>query len=242
MKHGIKTFATYFISGLITILPLVITFALLGWIYGKLVSIFGKDSALGRVLTSIAEMFNLPPAIALALSYALIILVIALLGSYVHRRTADKVSGWIKGTMNRFPVINSIYNSVEQVVGIFGKSPGKDKDDPARSSKIVLVRFANTLVFGMLPASEPIYLGGVPYFMVYFPSTPVPMSGFNYLIPADSVFLTNCSFDDLTKVLVSLGALAPQVLGENVELRPALQGVEEAALESVVENNFQPDN
>ena len=222
MKNGIKTFATYFISGLITVLPLVITFALLGWIYGKLVGIFGKDSAIGKVLSQFAAMLNLSETLTLTLSYLLIILAIAFLGAYVHRRTANRVSGWLKNTMNRFPVINSIYNSVEQVVGIFGKTPGKDDKDPARSSKIVLVRFANTLVFGMLPSSDAVLIAGTPYYMVYFPSTPVPMSGFNYLIPAGDVFLTDCSFDDLTKVLVSLGALAPQVLGANVELNSLL--------------------
>lgn len=242
MKKVLKHLATFFISGLITILPLVITFALLGWIYGKLVSIFGKDSAIGGALTQLAAAMHFSDTLTLVIAYVFIIFVIVLLGMYVHKRASNRVSGWIKGTMSKFPVVNSIYNSVEQVVGIFGKTGDKDKDDPTRSSKIVLVKFANTLVFGMLPAANPIYIGGVPYFMVYFPSTPVPMSGFNYLIPADSVFLTKCTFDDLTKVLVSLGALAPQVLGDNVELIPVLQGDEESALESVVENDFPTDN
>ncbi|MCD6120136.1 DUF502 domain-containing protein [bacterium] len=223
MKGILKKVTTWFISGLITILPLALTIGLLGWIYTKIVSLFGKDSAIGRILVRTAETHNLPSSLTIICVYLAIIVLIILIGAFVHIRARNRVSEWIKGLVNRFPVINSIYNSAEQVVGIFGKTPGAEGqgDDPAHGSNIVLVRFANTLILGMLPSQDAVDIGGVPHYMVYFPSTPVPMSGFNYLVPADSVFMTELKFDDLTKVLVSLGALAPQTLGGAIELKPA---------------------
>ena len=237
MKRTLKEIPGYFLSGILTILPLAITIGLLGWIYGKLAGWFGRDSALGGILFDLAETVRLPAALTISLTYIAMILIIILLGSYVSRRAKNRVAEWIKGIMSRFPVVNSIYGSVEQVVGIFSKQSGDD--DPARGSKIVLVRFANTLILGMLPTSEEIILGGVPHVAVYFPSTPVPMSGFNYLVPAENVYATDLKFDDLTRVLVSLGSLAPQVLGESLELRSVLAGAGKSGAKGLPE--LQPE-
>ena len=226
MKRFLKKFATCFVSGLLTLLPLAITIALIGWIYSKLVALFGRSSSIGSALSHVADALSLPANLAIALSYLLIIAAIALLGVYVQSRARHSVSGILKSVVSRFPVINSIYNSIDQVVGIFHK-PAEDRDgdgkaDPAQGSSIVLVRWANTLILGMLPTRDLLILDGVPHYMVYFPQTPVPMSGLNFIVPATDVFMTDLKFDDLTKILVSLGALTPQLMGGEMTLRPAL--------------------
>ncbi len=228
MRNALKKLTTWFVSGLVTLLPLVITIGLLGWIYAKLVTLLGSSSSIGRTLSDLAAALNMPVALTMALSYILIIAVISLLGLYVQKRARNTVADMIKKLVNRFPVVNSIYNSIEQVVGIFHKPKDKDKDgdgkpDSDQSSSIVLVRWANTLILGMLPTRDVLMLSGQPHYMVYFPQTPVPMSGLNFVVPAGDVFMTDLKFDDLTKILVSLGALTPQLLGGEMELVPFMK-------------------
>jgi uncharacterized membrane protein len=74
----------------------------------------------------------------------------------------------------------------------------------------------------MLPTRDLLMLDGVPHYMVYYPQSPVPMSGLNFVVPATDVFMTDLKFDDLTKILVSLGALTPQLMGGEMTLKPAL--------------------
>ncbi|MEP0814182.1 MAG: DUF502 domain-containing protein [bacterium] len=218
MKHTLRVLAGNFLSGLVTLLPLVITVFLVGWIYGKAAQLFGRTSSLGQALSTLADSLNLPTNLTIALAYLLIILLIILVGAFASRTARNTVAEWIKNLVVRFPVISSIYNSAEQIVGIFNKR----KDDPAAASQVILFRFANSLLLGLLPSSDPIHIDGRPYFMVYYPATPVPMSGQNFLIPASEVYATGLKFEDMTKVLVSIGAIAPEILGDDMKLRPVL--------------------
>lgn len=234
MRNALKKLTTWFVSGLVTLLPLVITVGLLAWIYSKLVMLLGSGSSIGKSLTSLATALDMPQSLTIALSYALIIAVIVLIGAYVQKRASNTVAEMIKRLMNRFPVVNSIYNSIEQVVGIFHKEKDQDKDgdgkpDSEQGSSIVLVRWANTLILGMLPTRDVLMLNGEPHYMVYFPQTPVPMSGLNFVVPAADVFMTDLKFDDLTKILVSLGALTPQLMGGEMDLVPFMKVNKEMA-------------
>ena len=225
IKFLIRILAGWFISGLVTILPLAITMGLLGWIYGTLNNWFGKQSTIGGALSSLADAMSFSASLTLLIAYVFIVALVIATGAIVSRTARNRIGEFIKRMLENFPVVGSIYNSAEQVVGIFGKKHG---EDPARTSKIILFRLANTLLVGMLPSSTPIYIDGVPHLMVYYPATPVPMSGQNFLVPASEVYKTDLKFEDMTKILVSLGSIAPEVLGEKLSLSPVIAAPEPA--------------
>ena len=115
----------------------------------------------------------------------------------------------------RIPFINKIYSSADQVVDLFKK---KDQDAAAALSNVVLVRFANTRILGMLSNGEPIDIGGVSHYMVYVPSSPVPATGFNYFVPCEDVEDVDVAVEEMTRIIVSLGSLAPGIMNSKPQL------------------------
>ena len=77
MKAELKRFGSHFLYGLLTLLPLMITFAILGWFGYKINSILGTNSAIGRTLSAIADRFHLNQQATLIISYLFAILMIA---------------------------------------------------------------------------------------------------------------------------------------------------------------------
>jgi uncharacterized membrane protein len=49
---------------------------------------------------------------------------------------------------------------------------------------------------------------------VFLPSTPIPASGQNILVPVADVTDAGISVEEMTKILVSLGSLGPGILNQ----------------------------
>jgi uncharacterized membrane protein len=215
MKASLKRFGGHFLYGLITLLPLMITLGLLGWLVVKINVLLGKSSWIGHILGIFSIRIGFSHTAILVLSYILMILVIALFGYLIRRYAKIRFQENAKKLMEHFPVVNTVYNTAEQIVGFIGK-----KDEKIGGfGEVVLAKYANMLIMGLLSSKKSFIINDVPHVMIYFPSTPMPATGFNYLIPVDDVFECDLTFEKMSKVLLSLGALAPQVLGDEVKVQ-----------------------
>jgi uncharacterized membrane protein len=54
--------------------------------------------------------------------------------------------------------------------------------------------------------------------MVFLPATPVPATGQNLLIPEADIEDINLSVEDMTKIVLSLGSLAPEIIGDRLQV------------------------
>lgn len=215
MKQTLKQFGGHFLYGLITLLPLMITIGLLGWLVVKINVLLGKSSWIGHILGKFSTAIRFSHSATLVLSYLLAIFMIALFGYLIRRYAKIRFQEKAKSIMEHFPVVNTVYNTAEQIVGFIGK-----KDDKMGNfGEVVLVKYANMMIMGLLSSKKTFRINEIPHVMIYFPSTPMPATGFNYLIPVDDVFECDLSFEEMSKVLLSLGALAPQVLGDEVQVK-----------------------
>lgn len=105
----------YFIAGLIAIIPIVAVIAIL-FISLKLVnsilsmpvsSIFGIKT---RFLSSLIDLF----------SGILITIIVIIIAGYITTKIGKRgIFRWIKGLMERLPIINSLYEGIKQLVDIF---------------------------------------------------------------------------------------------------------------------------
>jgi len=201
-----------FLAGIFALLPLIVTLAIIGFIVGKLNDWMGPNSAFGQLFATPGEEgsagFNLTFYI---LTFVLAILIILIIGYFARKVTGQRMGGWINHLISKIPFINKVYHSVEQVVGLVNQG---DSDSVGALSNVVFARIANTRVIGMLSSSAPVQINGVPHYLVYFPSTPVPATGFNYLIPCDEVEDADISVEEMTKVLLSLGSLGPDIMNQ----------------------------
>jgi len=212
MKAILKRFGGHFFYGLITLLPLFITFAILGWAVFELNAALGKSSWIGNVLGKLSKLIGFPHELTLFTSYLTVILFIALFGYLVRRYAKIRIGENLKKLFEHFPVVNILYNTAEQVVGLVGR-----KDEHlGKFGEIVFIKYANIMVMAILSGRHTIMLNGIPHVLVFFPSTPVPATGFTYFVPLEDVYTCDLSFEQVTKIIISLGAMGPEVLRDGV--------------------------
>jgi uncharacterized membrane protein len=116
-----------FIKGLITLLPITLTLALLIWIVSK------AEWAFGEPLRGV-----LPPSFyfpGLGVAFAFVVIFVA--GLAVNNYIANQFIGWLEKRVERVPIIKSIYAPIRDVTHLFSKN-GKDQNQ-----RVVMVKLAN---------------------------------------------------------------------------------------------------
>ncbi|MBN2082566.1 DUF502 domain-containing protein [bacterium] len=215
--YGARRFTGTFLAGLTAVLPLVITIFVVvflgGYVYSWLATSAVWMSNLARLIfgreLSDAGLF-LSTSLLYFSSLVLVVFLIWLLGYFTRLYIGKQITTWFEAMIGKIPLINTVYSSVDQVLDLFSKKPGAAK--ATALSTVVLMRFANTQLLGMLANTDPVDLNGVPHYLVYIPSAPMPTSGFNYLVPCADVTNINITAEELTRVIVSLGSLGPQTM------------------------------
>jgi uncharacterized membrane protein len=191
----------YFITGLLVLVPLVITLWVLNLIIGTL------DSSL----------FLLPPALRPESLFGfylpgfgtvLTLVIILLTGLITRNIIGNRVLKLWELLLQRIPVVNSIYSSVKQVSDTLLSSSGN------AFRKALLVQYPRegcwTIAFqtGVPGGDVKNHLHG-DYVSVYVPTTPNPTSGFFLMLPRTDVIELEMSVDEALKYIVSMGVVAP---------------------------------
>lgn len=211
----IRKITTVFLTGLTAMLPLIITLSIITYLAGMLFSWLGPGSSLGRGLKHIEETWQVPLGFSYPMSVLAVILFIYIVGYFARQFIGQRVGGWIDAIISRIPFINKIYNGAEQVVELFSK---KGDDAATALTNVVIIRYANVRIVGMLANSQSVLIHDVPHFMVYIPNSPVPATGSNYLVPCADVEDINIDVEDMTRILVSLGSLGPTIMNSKPTL------------------------
>jgi uncharacterized membrane protein len=211
----LRRIAGTFIAGLLAILPLLITVGVVGFLVSKLRTWLGPGSAFGSWMQGLATTWRIPAELSYLGSIVLVVSLICFIGLFAQRFTVRRASGWITWLIGRIPFINKVYNSAEQVVHLMAR---KDGDAASALGNVVMVRIANIRVLGMLSSPTPVLINNEPHYIVFLPSTPIPASGQNVLIPAADVEDVAISVEEMTKILISLGSLGPEIMNSKQPL------------------------
>lgn len=192
---------TYFLTGLLVLVPLAITLWLLGLVVGTL----------DQTLTLLPEAWRPErvlgfylPGIGAVLTLGFILLV----GVFTQNFIGQTLVHWWEGLLRRIPVVGPLYASVKQVSDTLLSSNGN------AFRKTLLIEYPRK---GMYTIA---FLTGVPggdivnhlkgeYASVYVPTTPNPTSGFFLIVPRADVIELDMTVDAALKYIVSMGVVAP---------------------------------
>lgn len=213
----LQRFTATFAAGLLAVLPLVITVGVISFIISKLNSFLGPQSPFGKLMHELEVQLGVPEGWGLSyiVSVILVVMAIWIIGLGARRLAGQRAGNLFNAMMARVPFINKVYNSAEQVVGLLSK---KDGDAASALSNVVLVHIANFKVLGMLASPDRVVVDGVPHFIVFLPSTPIPASGQNLIVPCEDVVDVDVSVEEMTRILISLGSLGPTVMNSKENL------------------------
>lgn len=190
----------YFVTGLLLILPVFITFYFLLFIFRFVDGIFGR-----LINSYLKDNFGFfVPGAGIIFGLLLVVVCGFLASHFLGKKILPAIEKWIL----RFPGSRQIYPSAKQIVSfLFSK-------DKTAFKKVVLVEYPSrgiwTVAFmtneGFGEAQEKTQEELVHIFV---PSTPGPWSGFLVLIPKRDVKFLDMAVEDGIKLIVSGGILKP---------------------------------
>ncbi|HKO87897.1 MAG TPA: DUF502 domain-containing protein [Burkholderiales bacterium] len=193
----------YLITGLIVLIPLAITF----WVLGAIVSTMDQSLAL---LPHVAQPktwlgYDIP-----GLGVLLTFLIILGTGILASNILGQRLMIGAESLVKRIPVVNTLFFGVKQISDTLFKPGGK------AFRKAVLVRWPHmdSWTIG--------FLTGVPggdvanhltddYVSIYVPTTPNPTGGYFVMLPRRDVIELRMSVDEALKYVISMGVVTPQL-------------------------------
>jgi uncharacterized membrane protein len=219
-------FATW-LTGLLAVLPLVLTVVLIGWLVGLVNGLLGPASLFGRSFTVFGETFSLHPLAAYALGTLLVVVLLYLLGVVVQSRLKQPVKALVDVTLRRIPLIGSVYNLADRFVSVIGDR--QEADIAAMSPVWCFFGGEGAAVLGLLPNPEPQRIDGRLYFTVLVPTAPIPVGGGLIFAPVEWVKPADFGIDVLTSVYLSMGITPPKRPAPRAKARNAVNRPEVAA-------------
>jgi len=196
------------LEGLVVILPVLITFWVIHWLYRAL-ELYAINPLTVFVIWKVQQLQSAPElpywfetfvAPVLAILLALVILYCCgVLAASQLRRLIDQF-------FLRVPMVSQIYNAALGVLQCFEKPKGQ----PA-PQRIVLIPFphAGTRLPAVVTSTCRDISTNKTLLCVYVPTTPVPASGFFLMIPEEDAVELNWDVQQTLQTIISGGLTAP---------------------------------
>jgi uncharacterized membrane protein len=208
-KSFLARWRSNFLTGLIVLLPAVISIAVVVWLFRNVSGLTDK------------LLFFLPPKLThqdngvgpmywywslLALLFA--ISVICGFGLLARNYIGKKMIEWMDRALLQVPFLNKIYGATKQV------NDALTSGDKNSFKTVAMIEFPHpgTYAVGFITSeqrAEPQIKSGQNLICVFIPTTPNPTSGFLVLVPENKVTKLEMSVADGIKYIISLGAIAP---------------------------------
>lgn len=208
------------LTGLLAVLPLVITIALVSWIASHIALYLGPRSAFGQGVAQLGAAFVVGDTFAYLIGVAIVLGVLYAIGLVIQSRLRRVWSQFFDETLGRLPLIGTIYNTITRFVALLERRDDVDVE----SMSPVWCFFSDerrTAVLGLMPTSETVDVEGGDYRVVMVPTAPVPFGGGLFFLPAEWVRPANFGVEGLTNIYVSMGVTAPHYTGS---LKEAAKG------------------
>ena len=198
----------WLVAGLLAIVPVAVTLAVLRWIVNTL------DATL-QILPAGWQPDRLIgyhiPGFGVLLTLAILLIVGAIVSNFFGR----KIVQWGDQLVTRIPVVRSIYSSVKQVSDTLF-SPG---GNAFRTAVLVQWPRADVWTIGFVTGAPGgdvrTYLRGEEYLSVYVPTTPNPTGGYFVMLRKSDCIELKMSVDEALKYVVSMGVVVPAIAPSN---------------------------
>jgi uncharacterized membrane protein len=195
-KNKIKR---HFITGLVAILPIGLTTAVIWFLIQKIGGFFGK------YFTEISLFSGISKPLSSLLGFIAVIIGIYIIGFL----TSSFMGKWFINTldkiMTKLPFVKGLYNAIRQLVNAI-------MIDHSAFSQVVIIKYPwkNTYTLAFLTSEDKWEIGGKEYFNVFLPTSPNPTSGYYLIYPASEVIKTKISIQDGFKIITSGGVILPK--------------------------------
>ena len=212
-SHSSSHIQRTLITGILTLIPLWITWIVFTFILNQL-------SQIGRpALNLLSDFIGTEVAVIdapwfePATSILLTLIFIYLVGLAASRIIGRRLIRLFESTIERLPLVQKIYRSVKTLMSSLQQKPDGVQ-------RVVLIEFPSPEMktVGFVTRTLTDAHTGETIAAVYVPTTPNPTSGYLELVPIDKVTSTDWTVDEAMTFIVSGGAVS----GETVNYRKSV--------------------
>lgn len=189
-----RFFRKYFVTGLLVLLPLVITGYVLYFAF-KLV-----DGILSSLIFYVTG-YPIP-----GLGFLIIVVLVFLAGLFGQNVVGRRLLQWSEGLLRRIPLVKSIYSATKQVMEVFASS---NRSEAFQGVALVEYPRRGLYMLGFLTGSAPMKFNqGAEKGLLnlFIPHTP-PTQGFFIMAPRSEVRILDMSVEEGLKLVLSAGII-----------------------------------
>ena len=211
-----------FYTGLLMILPVVITYYIFNWLFNLAFRII-NNTIIIKILKRLvdfgfgekADTFYMQMSVYIA-AFLIIFLSITVLGYMTKVVFFSKIIKRVLDILERIPIIKTVYSTSKQIIGIVYSDNGESV-----YKKVVAVEFPRKGLYaiGFLTADKNTALKEIlpdkEIVNVFIPTAPNPTSGFLLCLPKEEVHYLNMSVEWAFKLIVSGGYITEDVVKHN---------------------------
>ena len=197
-------------TGVLAVLPVVLTFLVIGWFSAYVGAFLGPDSWFGFSVSRLGA-FVVDDNLAYLIGIAIVMAGLYALGVLVRSRLRTVWSNFFDHTIGRIPLIGTIYKTITRFVQLLDRRDDVD----VKAMSPVWCFFSDerrTAVLGLMPSDQPVQIEGQDYRIVMVPTAPVPFGGGLFFLPAEWVRPADFGVEGLTNIYVSMGVTAPDYM------------------------------
>jgi uncharacterized membrane protein len=198
----------YMLAGVLTIIPLWITWVVLSFLF-KLLSSLGDPwaravaASVARTSPGLSEIL-VHPWLQPILATILILIGLYVLGWVSTRVVGRQLVNAFENLIDRIPLVQKIYGSARKIIATLNQ-------DNKKMDRVVLIEFPNKSMktVGFVTKILHEKNSGQELAAVYVPTTPNPTSGYLEIIPTDSLINTDLTVEEAMTFIVSGGTVGP---------------------------------
>jgi uncharacterized membrane protein len=203
--------AQLFLAGVLTILPVAITVAIIAWVASIVRQLVGPGTLVGNLLQRFGLRFASDEALAYVIGVVLVLGVIFAIGVIAEAGARSLIQRALDAILRRIPIVGGLYGTSKQIVGML------DQKDASvlKGMRVVFCYFGKEAGAGflaLLVSPERYRINDREYQVIIVPTAPVPIGGGLLFVPAESVQPTDLSAEGLMSIYVSMGITAGQFL------------------------------
>jgi uncharacterized membrane protein len=198
----------YMLAGVLTIIPLWITWVVLSFLF-KLLSSLGDPwvRALAGTVAKTSPDFSevlLHPWLQPVVATILMLIGLYILGWISTRVVGRQLVNAIENLINRIPLVQKIYGSARKIIATLNQ-------ENTKMDRVVLIEFPNETMktVGFVTKIIREKNSGQELAAVYVPTTPNPTSGYLEIIPTDRLVNTDLTVEQAMTFIVSGGTVGP---------------------------------
>jgi len=181
-----------FLTGLLTVLPIVITIYFTVWMLTVLERFFGKQ-----------VMFLIPDEwYRTGMGLIVAIVVVFLVGLLMHAILFRRIFGWAEKVLLEIPLVRSVYAALRDLLGLFAnhKEPALQVVSLTLPGNIRVLGFVTRADFGDAPAG----IARADEVAVYLPMS-YQVGGYTVFVPRDAVTKIDMSREDAMRFILTAG-------------------------------------